>query len=151
MLAHVDALERFIGRIQSVDGYPSLELSTIYIDRSLASNVQEALKSIEQLKAIIRSSAQIREKLFVYAQEICSALATDTLPDLQKRDVTQPLESLGFRPAIIRKMKEQGVHTVEDLLSKSWSYLWRIPGFGKRKVEEVEQVLASHGFYLKKH
>jgi len=60
-----------------------------------------------------------------------------------------PLEELGLSTRVLHNLKEEGIHTVEDLLALSLRDLKKIPGIGERSVEEIKAALAQRGLALK--
>jgi DNA-directed RNA polymerase alpha subunit len=105
--------------------------------------------NIEELEKCIAYTARKRKKLFESAQEICSTLASGIVSEVKNVKSDTPLEFLGFRPIIIRRLREEGINTLDDLLSRAWIEIGKIPGFGNKKIEEITQALASHGIFKK--
>ncbi len=60
-----------------------------------------------------------------------------------------PLEELGLSTRVLHNLKEEGIHTVEDLLALSLRDLKKVPGIGERSVEEIKEALAERGLALK--
>ena len=60
-----------------------------------------------------------------------------------------PLEELGLSTRVLHNLKEEGIHTVEDLLALSAKDLKKVPGIGERSVEEIKEALAAKGLALK--
>ena len=60
-----------------------------------------------------------------------------------------PLEELGLSTRVLHNLKEEGIHTVEDLLALSLRDLKKVPGIGERSIEEIKEALAERGLALK--
>ena len=59
------------------------------------------------------------------------------------------LEELGLSSRVLHNLKEEGVHTIDDLLALSLRDLKKIPGIGERSVEEIKNALEARGLALK--
>jgi DNA-directed RNA polymerase subunit alpha len=59
------------------------------------------------------------------------------------------LDELGLSTRVLHNLKEEGIHTVDDLLALSLRDLKKIPGIGERSVEEILEALAERGLSLK--
>ncbi len=67
----------------------------------------------------------------------------------QATEERMPLEELGLSTRVLHNLKEEGIHTVEDLLALSLRDLKKVPGIGERSVEEIKEALAERGLALK--
>ncbi len=59
------------------------------------------------------------------------------------------LDELELSTRVLHNLKEEGIHTVDDLLALSLRDLKKIPGIGERSVEEILEALAERGLALK--
>ncbi len=59
------------------------------------------------------------------------------------------LDELGLSTRVLHNLKEEGIHTVDDLLALTLRDLKKVPGIGERSVEEILEALAERGLSLK--
>jgi DNA-directed RNA polymerase subunit alpha len=59
------------------------------------------------------------------------------------------LEGLGLTTRVLHSLKEEGIDSVEALLSLSDKDLKKVPGVGDRSLDEIKKQLAQNGLYLK--
>ena len=58
------------------------------------------------------------------------------------------VEDLGLSVRAARCLKDNDIHRIGDLVRKSEAALMRLPGFGRRYLSEIRDVLADRGFDL---
>jgi DNA-directed RNA polymerase subunit alpha len=61
------------------------------------------------------------------------------------------LEGLGLTTRVLHSLKEEGIDSVEALLSLSDKDLKKVPGVGDRSLDEIKKQLAQNGLYLKEN
>lgn len=64
-------------------------------------------------------------------------------------ELLQPLEKIGFEVRACNLLREEGIVTLQDLLSHSREELLDIHGFGEKTLEKLEEHLAKLGYKLR--
>ncbi len=87
---------------------------------------------------------------FAPAGEVAEAEPAEATEEPGEQEESRtPLEELDLSTRVLHNLKEEGVHTVEDLLVLSLRDLKKIPGIGERSVDEILERLKARGLSLK--
>jgi len=78
-------------------------------------------------------------------EEAAAEAPTEELPE----ELEKPLTELGFEARACNLLKEAGVITLKDLLSRTVEELLDIHGFGEKTLEKVEERLREMGYRLR--
>ncbi len=78
-------------------------------------------------------------------EEAAAAAPAEELPE----ELEKPLTELGFEARACNLLKEAGVITLKDLLSRTVEELLDIHGFGEKTLEKVEERLREMGYRLR--
>jgi len=66
-----------------------------------------------------------------------------------KADLDQSIEEIGLQTRITNVLKRSGISTLGDLISKTREDILNVPSFGKKSLDELEEILHSKGYHLK--
>jgi DNA-directed RNA polymerase subunit alpha len=66
-----------------------------------------------------------------------------------KSDLDQSIEEIGLQTRITNVLKRSGISTLGDLISKTREDILNVPSFGKKSLDELEEILHSKGYHLK--
>ena len=58
------------------------------------------------------------------------------------------ITEMGLSNRVVNSLHTEGIHTLDDLLSRTENRLFMIPGFGRRSLAEVKNRLAEMGYDL---
>ena len=61
----------------------------------------------------------------------------------------EPIETLPFPDKVRDRLRDAGIRTIDDLCSKSEAELDKLPGVGKKTIQEVVDVLTERGMRLR--
>ncbi len=64
-------------------------------------------------------------------------------------DLEQSIEEIGLQTRIANVLKRSGISTLNDLISRTREDILNVPSFGKKSLDELEEILLSKGFRLK--
>lgn len=108
--------------------------------------------SVSPLEVVQRAVAILKEQLSYFDQvptvhERLPEIPPAPLPTEGPRGLT--LEALGLTTRVLHSLKEEGIESLESLLSLSEKELRRVAGIGDRSVQEIRDCLARHGLSLK--
>lgn len=62
--------------------------------------------------------------------------------------VDRRIDSFDFKVSVANALRNEGIETVGDLVSRTEAELLRIPNFAQRSLSEVKQFLVEHGLRL---
>ncbi|AWB09880.1 DNA-directed RNA polymerase subunit alpha [Thermodesulfobium acidiphilum] len=66
-----------------------------------------------------------------------------------KMDLEQSIEEIGLQTRIANVLKRSGISTLGDLISKTREDILNVPSFGKKSLDELEEILHAKGYRLK--
>ncbi len=87
--------------------------------------------------------------------ELCAEMSDKTIllsreEDKQVKLMELPIEEMDLSVRSFNCLKRAGLNTIQDLLKKSRSDMFKVRNLGAKSVEEVIQKLESYGFQLRK-
>jgi len=105
--------------------------------------------SISPTEALAEAVKILKTQLDYFAPLGAAEEKKEAPPAEEPKEERVPLEELGLSTRVLHNLKEEGIHTVEDLLALSAKDLKKVPGIGERSVEEIKEALAAKGLALK--
>ena len=118
-------------------------------DLDLSPREIQALRrsGIDTVKNLLKKTAVELQRLYGLGnkrvQKIEEALAVHGLSLPQ-----DSIMALGIPPQTANTLYKLGIHSLEELLSKTESDLWRLPHLGRRTIPEIKTALKANGLSL---
>jgi hypothetical protein len=119
----------------------------VLVNSLLTNMLAEINEGVSYAPVVIRLKGQI-SKLAESEQELRKRLDKLEPPKLDNSFLSKSVDDLEISVRAYNCLRNGGIHTTAELITKSEGDLLSISGFGKKSLREIKELLAGEGFRL---